>query len=118
MPCNVDHEHNLVDMTYQTRAEAESYVDELRKIYYYRRRDSTRMDRTYWACKKTMPETKTLCKAHIHLVAMADVGGTISYRLKGCIAHCHEPVKRRILCSEKHEHQIIEQNFESIDECR
>ena len=116
-PCLAQHEHDPIDKTFPTLEEAEACLTQLQKIYTYRRRDCIQEGgRVYLNCKKKDYKLGGVCKAHVHLVQRPKSDGTLMYRVKGCLAHCHPPTKhgRDKFCNHDHEHQIIDMKFKTL----
>ena len=117
LPCNANHEHDIINEVFDSKEQVELKLGELQKIHHYRRRNCVRDGRVHLSCKKKDGDNPGLCKAHIHLLQINDViDSNPKFWLKGCLAHSHAPSKRHLLCSEPHEHQIIDVSFKSMQE--
>jgi len=114
-PCLIKHTHEIIDELYNTFQEAEERLTALSQRYSYRRSDN-KDGRIYLKCKKKGQEKGSLCPAHIHIVQLTLSDGLTKVRVKGCVAHCHPPMKKNIICEYEHEHQVIDMTFKDMAE--
>jgi hypothetical protein len=119
--CDVQHEHTIVDLVFDSKKEADDHVTTLREGYSFNRKVLTNGKRL--RCnRKVIQDDPNLpnkaCPAHMYILEDPTDNAGSKFRIKGCLTHIDESGvrKREIDCKTEHTHDYLEMKFNSIKE--